>query len=55
MQALVTRMIASVGSTMAGSGTFSTRTSWALYMTVARIDLPPEMAQGCGSAQVLKR
>jgi hypothetical protein len=34
--------VASVGWTMAGSGTFSIRTSWALYMTVARIGLPPE-------------
>ena len=37
MQALVTRMIASVGSTMEGSGTFSTRTSPALYISVARM------------------
>jgi hypothetical protein len=37
MQALVTRRIASVGSTMDGSGTFSIRTSPALYITVARM------------------
>src|SRR3954468_2444472 len=37
MQALVTRTMASVGSTMAGSGTSSTRTSPAAYMIVARM------------------
>src|SRR3954454_9159538 len=36
-QALVTRMIASVGSTMEGSGASSTRTSPAAYMMVARM------------------
>jgi hypothetical protein len=35
MQARVTRRIASVGSTIAGSGTSWTRTSPAAYMTVA--------------------
>ena len=35
MQALVTRVIASVGSTMLGSGRSSIRTSLAAYMTVA--------------------
>src|SRR5918992_3419282 len=39
MQARVTRRIASVGSTSAASGTFSTRTSPAAYMTVAL--MPP--------------
>jgi hypothetical protein len=37
MQARVTRMMASVGSSILGSGTFSIRTSPAPYMTVARI------------------
>src|SRR3954452_18423471 len=37
MQALVTRTIASVGSLRTGSGTLSTRTSPASYITVARI------------------
>src|SRR5215217_8662455 len=41
MQALVMRMIASVGSTMEGSGTSSTRTSPAAYMSVARMVLAP--------------
>ena len=40
-QALVTRMIASVGSTIEGSGTSSTRTSPAAYMSVARMVLAP--------------
>src|SRR5215217_641542 len=39
MQARVTRITASVGSTMAASGTVSIRTSLARYITVARIDL----------------
>jgi hypothetical protein len=34
----LTRTIASVGSTMVASGTFSTRTSPAAYMMVARMD-----------------
>jgi hypothetical protein len=38
MHARVTRTIASVGSTMVESGTFSTRTSPAAYMMVARIN-----------------
>src|SRR5690242_19789696 len=37
MQARVTRMTASVGSTIAASGTLSMRTSCALGMMVARI------------------
>src|SRR5829696_327305 len=41
MQALVMRMIASVGSTIDGSGTSSTRTSPAAYMSVARMVLAP--------------
>src|SRR5215216_2169237 len=41
MQALVMRTIASVGSTMEGSGTSSTRTSPAAYMSVARMVLAP--------------
>src|SRR4051794_24329453 len=41
MQALVMRMIASVGSTMEGSGTSSTRTSPAAYISVARMLLAP--------------
>ncbi len=40
MAARVTRTSASVGSTRRASGTFSTRTSPAPYMTVARIPLP---------------
>jgi hypothetical protein len=43
MQALVMRMTASVGWTMVTSGTFSTRTSPAPYMMVARIDLSPNL------------
>src|SRR6266851_4832073 len=41
MQARVTRTTASVGSLIAGSGTFSIRTSPAPYMTVARMSVPP--------------
>ena len=43
IQARTTRMIASVGSSNDGSGTFSTRTSPAPYMMVARMSqvLPP--------------
>src|SRR4051812_8220226 len=41
MQARTTRRIASVGSTIDGSGTFWTRTSPAPYMIVARISHPP--------------
>src|SRR5919202_232646 len=37
MQALVTRTMASVGSTREGSGTCSTRTSPAAYIRVARM------------------
>src|SRR5215210_6659743 len=37
MHARVTRTMASVGSTMVASGTFSTRTSPAAYMMVARM------------------
>src|SRR5918995_3569968 len=37
MLARTTRMIASVGSSILGSGTFSIRTSPAAYMTVARM------------------
>jgi hypothetical protein len=39
MQARTTRMIASVGSSIVGSGTSSMRTSPARYMTAARISL----------------
>src|SRR5581483_2822924 len=41
MQARVTRMIASVESWIAGSGTFSIRTSPAAYMTVPRTTRSP--------------
>src|SRR4051794_1875966 len=44
MQARVTRTRASVGSLISESGTFSTRTSPALYITVARI--PARSFQG---------
>ena len=50
MQARVTRITASVGSTMAASGTFSIRTSWALYMTVARIGLSPKIVKLASAA-----
>src|SRR5204863_5101465 len=41
MQARVMRTTASVGLTIVASGTFSTRTSPARYMIVARIVHPP--------------
>src|SRR3954466_12449753 len=47
MQARVTRTRASVGSRRRASGTFSTRTSPAPYMTVARIVPSLPISVGC--------
>jgi hypothetical protein len=47
MHARVTRKIASVGSTIAASGTSSTRTSPAAYMTVALMVLREAPIRRC--------
>jgi hypothetical protein len=51
MQAWVTATIASVGSTRRASGTLSTRTSPAPYMTVARMDKPPHLVDAAGGGR----